>query len=164
MGAGQWLSASSITGGGGFIGAYLVKRLVADGWDVAVVDTMVRGDASRFAEVADEVELFTCDVRDQDALERAFEGAEVVMHLAAINGTENFYKQTGTRARCRSARRPGGGEREPQSRGARSGRGVHRGGLPDAGGRADTGDDPADAARQPQPSVTPMAGRRSSAS
>ena len=82
-----------VTGGGGFIGAYLVKRLARDGWDVAVVDSMVRGDASRFAEVADDVELFTCDVRDQDALERAFAGAEVVMHLAAINGTENFYKQ-----------------------------------------------------------------------
>lgn len=82
-----------VTGGGGFIGAYLVKRLVRDGWDVAVVDTMVRGDASRFSEVADEVELFTCDVRDQQALEGAFAGAEVVMHLAAINGTENFYKR-----------------------------------------------------------------------
>jgi UDP-glucose 4-epimerase len=82
-----------ITGGGGFIGAYLVKRMVADGWDVAVVDSMVRGDASRFADVADQVELFTCDVRDQEALERAFKGATVVMHLAAINGTENFYKR-----------------------------------------------------------------------
>lgn len=82
-----------VTGGGGFIGAYLVKRLVRDGWDVAVVDTMVRGDPSRIAEVADHVELFTCDVRDQQALERAFAGAEVVMHLAAINGTENFYKR-----------------------------------------------------------------------
>lgn len=82
-----------VTGGGGFIGAYLVKRLVRDGWDVAVVDNMVRGDASRFAEVADHVDLHTCDVRDQAALERAFAGAEVVMHLAAINGTENFYTQ-----------------------------------------------------------------------
>lgn len=82
-----------VTGGGGFIGAYLVKRLVSDGWDVAVVDTMVRGDASRLAAVADHVEMFSCDVRDQEALERAFEGAEVIMHLAAINGTENFYKR-----------------------------------------------------------------------
>lgn len=82
-----------VTGGGGFIGAYLVRRLVRDGWDVAVVDTMVRGEAGRLAEVADDIELFTCDVRDQDALERAFVGAEVIMHLAAINGTENFYKR-----------------------------------------------------------------------
>jgi UDP-glucose 4-epimerase len=80
-----------VTGGAGFIGAYLVKRLVADGWDVAVVDTMVRGDAGRFADVASNVELFACDVRDQDGLVRAFKGAEVVMHLAAVNGTENFY-------------------------------------------------------------------------
>ena len=81
-----------VTGGGGSIGAYLVRRLVRDGWDVAVIDTMVRGDAGRLAEMAGEIELFTCDVRDQEALERAFAGAEVVIHLAAINGTENFYK------------------------------------------------------------------------
>jgi UDP-glucose 4-epimerase len=82
-----------VTGGGGSIGAYLVRRLVREGWDVAVIDTMVRGDAGRLAEVADDIELFTCDVRDREALERAFAGAEVVMHLAAINGTENFYKR-----------------------------------------------------------------------
>jgi UDP-glucose 4-epimerase len=83
----------AVTGGGGSIGAYLVRRLVREGWDVAVIDTMVRGDAGRLAEIADDIELFTCDVRDQEALERAFVGAEVVMHLAAINGTENFYKR-----------------------------------------------------------------------
>ncbi len=82
-----------VTGGAGFIGAHLVRRLVHDGWDVAVVDTLVRGDAGRFADVADDVELFTCDVRDQGALEKAFAGADVVMHLAAVNGTENFYTQ-----------------------------------------------------------------------
>ncbi|MCU0900691.1 MAG: NAD-dependent epimerase/dehydratase family protein [Cypionkella sp.] len=82
-----------VTGGGGFIGAYLVKKLVRDGWDVGVVDTMVRGDASRFAEVADQVRLHSIDVRDEDAVTKAVDGAEVVMHLAAINGTENFYKR-----------------------------------------------------------------------
>src|SRR6516162_9929178 len=54
---------------------------------------MVRGDAGRLAEIADDIELFTCDVRDQEALEGAFAGAEVVIHLAASNGTENFYKR-----------------------------------------------------------------------
>ncbi len=80
-----------VTGGGGFIGAYLVKKLVRDGWDVGVIDSMVRGDAGRFAEVADQVQLHSIDVRDEEAVTRAVDGAEVVMHLAAINGTENFY-------------------------------------------------------------------------
>lgn len=80
-----------VTGGGGFIGAYLVKKLVHDGWDVGVIDTMLRGDASRFSEVADAVRLHTADVRDEDKLAEAFEGADVVFHLAAVNGTENFY-------------------------------------------------------------------------
>lgn len=83
----------AVTGGGGFIGAYLVKRLVRDGWDVSVIDTMVRGDASRFAEVADDVRLHTIDVRDEDQVANAVQGCDVVMHLAAINGTENFYKR-----------------------------------------------------------------------
>ncbi len=81
-----------VTGGTGFIGSYLVRRLVRDGWDVGVVDTSVRGDLGRLADVADDVKLFSCDVRDEDSLVPAFQGADVVMHLAAINGTENFYK------------------------------------------------------------------------
>ena len=82
-----------ITGGGGFIGAYLVKKLVHDGWDVAVIDNMMRGDTSRFASVADHVQLHNIDVRDETAVTHAVAGSEVVMHLAAINGTENFYKR-----------------------------------------------------------------------
>lgn len=80
-----------VTGGGGFIGAYLVKKLVRAGWDVVCIDNMLRGDQSRFAEVSAEVDLRTCDVRDADAVTAACRGAEVVFHLAAINGTENFY-------------------------------------------------------------------------
>ncbi|WP_454149527.1 NAD-dependent epimerase/dehydratase family protein [Microbacterium lacticum] len=82
-----------VTGGGGFIGSYLVARLVRDGWNVGVVDTMVRGDVGRLAPVADDITLYSADVRDEDALTQAFRGADVVMHLAAINGTENFYKR-----------------------------------------------------------------------
>lgn len=82
-----------ITGGAGFVGAYLVKRLVHKGWSVGVVDTMIRGDQSRFASVADDVELIAADVRNEEAMTAAFNGADTVFHLAAINGTENFYKQ-----------------------------------------------------------------------
>ncbi len=46
------------------------------------------------------------------------------MHLAAINGTENFYKQTGIGARRRVAGRTGGDQRGP--RGRRAGHGGRR--------------------------------------
>lgn len=82
-----------VTGGGGFIGAYLVKRLVSLGWQVTVIDTLIRGDQSRFEEVASQVELITADVRDEEKMVAAIEGAKVVFHLAAINGTENFYNK-----------------------------------------------------------------------
>lgn len=82
-----------VTGGGGFIGAYLVRRLVREGWDVVCLDNMLRGDESRIAEVAADITLARADVRDADAVAEACRGAEVVFHLAAINGTENFYKR-----------------------------------------------------------------------
>lgn len=84
---------ATVTGGGGFIGAYLVKRMVADGWDVGVIDTFIRGDAGRIAPVADRVRMHAVDIRDEDAVARAITGSDVVMHLAAVNGTENFYKR-----------------------------------------------------------------------
>ena len=83
----------AVTGGAGFIGAYLVKELVNRGWDVVVIDNLARGADSRFASVADQVRLETCDIRDEEAVTKAVAGREVVFHLAAINGTENFYKR-----------------------------------------------------------------------
>ena len=83
----------AVTGGAGFIGAYLVKELVHRGWDVVVIDNLARGADSRFASVADQVRLETCDIRDEDAVTKAIDGREVIFHLAAINGTENFYKR-----------------------------------------------------------------------
>ncbi|MDA9012521.1 NAD-dependent epimerase/dehydratase family protein [Alphaproteobacteria bacterium] len=83
----------AVTGGAGFIGAYLVKELVARGWDVVVIDNLARGAESRFNSVADQVRMEVCDIRDEDAVTKALGGREVVFHLAAINGTNNFYRQ-----------------------------------------------------------------------
>ena len=82
-----------VTGGSGFIGAYLTRRLVADGWRVTVIDNLLRAEARRLDPVADEIDMRTIDVRDVEQVSKAVAGAEVVFHLAAVNGTENFYKQ-----------------------------------------------------------------------
>jgi len=81
-----------VTGGTGFIGAYLVKKFLKEGYHVGVVDTMIRGDINRLNDIKDEIELFDIDVRNEEKLYNVFKNIDLVVHLAAINGTENFYK------------------------------------------------------------------------
>lgn len=81
-----------VTGGSGFIGAYLVRRLVTDGWRVSVIDNMVRGMPVRLQELANDIEVLQDDVRNTATVTKACKNAEVIFHLAAVNGTDNFYK------------------------------------------------------------------------
>jgi nucleoside-diphosphate-sugar epimerase len=77
-----------VTGGRGFLGARLVENLLAEGMDVRVVDDGSRGAA----ELPDEVEALETDVRDAEAVRTACRGVEAVVHLAAVQGTRNFYE------------------------------------------------------------------------
>jgi len=82
-----------VTGGSGFIGAHLVRELVSRGEKVVVIDNQLRGDVTRLADVMDEVDWRNVDVRDEDAVTGAARGADLIIHLAAINGTRNFYQR-----------------------------------------------------------------------
>lgn len=82
-----------VTGGSGFIGAALVRELVAGGHDVRVLDDHSRGYPARLKDLEGQVELVTGDVRDADAVRAATDGCEVVWHLAYINGTRFFYEK-----------------------------------------------------------------------
>ncbi|MBO0821497.1 MAG: NAD-dependent epimerase/dehydratase family protein [Nocardiopsaceae bacterium] len=70
-----------VTGGAGFVGATLVRRLVADGYRVRVIDNLTTGDAAHLAGV--DAELVTGDIRDAAALDAAMTGMDSVIHLAA---------------------------------------------------------------------------------
>jgi UDP-glucose 4-epimerase len=71
-----------VTGGAGFIGSHVVDMLLADGFEVVVVDDLSTGDAAR---VADEAAVEVLDITDSALLDRAFDAAapSVVFHLAA---------------------------------------------------------------------------------
>ncbi|SOR27282.1 Putative UDP-glucose 4-epimerase [Methylorubrum extorquens] len=87
------MSRLAVTGAGGFIGAHLTRALLAEGHEVVAIDNYIRGQASRLANAQRAIERVTLDVRDKDALVEALRGVECVFHLAAVNGTENFYTQ-----------------------------------------------------------------------
>ncbi len=72
-----------VTGASGFIGAHLVRRLIADGWRVSC---LVRS-TSRVDELRDErVRLVISDVNDRAGVARAIADSEarVVFHLAGL--------------------------------------------------------------------------------
>jgi UDP-glucose 4-epimerase len=70
-----------ITGGAGFVGATLVRRLLGAGHAVRVIDNFTTGDPAHLAGV--DVEVIKGDIRDADALESALTGMDSVIHLAA---------------------------------------------------------------------------------
>ena len=53
-----------ITGGSGFIGSALVKRLVKDGFYLRVLDNNIRGVESRLNSVANDIDFVKADIRD----------------------------------------------------------------------------------------------------
>ena len=70
-----------VTGGAGFVGATLVRRLVASGYRVRVFDNLSTGDEAHLTGV--DAELVVGDIRDDDALDDALKGLDAVVHLAA---------------------------------------------------------------------------------
>ncbi len=73
-----------VTGGAGFIGSTLVRKLLDHDVQVAVIDNLLTGHESNLAEVRDRITFHQLDIRNSAALAPALDGAEVVFHLAAI--------------------------------------------------------------------------------
>jgi len=79
-----------ITGGAGFIGSHLADELLRHGYRVRAFDNLdpqVHGSERRRPSYLDpDAELIIGDVRDQDAIENALDGVDVVYHFAAAVG------------------------------------------------------------------------------
>lgn len=69
-----------VTGGAGFLGNSLVRRLVAEGYRVSVLDRVPLRDAL----VARDVDFALGDVRDPGGVARAAQGVDAIIHCVAV--------------------------------------------------------------------------------
>ena len=73
-----------VTGGAGFIGSHIVKRLLREGVEeVVVLDNYVTGREDLLEDVLDCVETVKGDIRDAELVGKVMQDVDVVFHDAA---------------------------------------------------------------------------------
>jgi UDP-glucose 4-epimerase len=78
-----------ISGGAGFIGHHLITKLAKNN-QIFVIDNLTRG-AKRRIECSENIVFFHVDITNLDEMLDMNKHADIFIHLAAINGTQNFY-------------------------------------------------------------------------
>ena len=79
-----------ITGGAGFIGAHVTNELLANGYSVRILDSLVPQvhgpERKRPSYLSREAELIVGDIRDTAALSRVLTNVDQVIHLVSLVG------------------------------------------------------------------------------
>lgn len=73
-----------ITGGAGFIGSNLCRKLVSEGCSVRVIDNLITGKRSNLEGVLDKIDFIEADMGDSEIARRAMKDIDVVFHQGAV--------------------------------------------------------------------------------
>jgi UDP-glucose 4-epimerase len=73
-----------VTGGAGFIGSNICKKLVSQGCFVRVVDNLLTGKRSNLAAIADKIEFIEADMGDEKIARICMEGIDFCLHQGAL--------------------------------------------------------------------------------
>ncbi len=73
-----------VTGGAGFIGSNICRRLVAEGCSVRVLDNLLTGKRRNLADVIDRIDFIEADMGDADVARAAMKDVDVVLHQGAL--------------------------------------------------------------------------------
>ncbi len=80
-----------ITGGAGFIGTNVSRKLIEQGYNITILDNFlpqIHGGKNELpADLKDRVNLIIGDVADKATFYKALEGQHAVIHYAAETGT-----------------------------------------------------------------------------
>lgn len=87
------MSLCLVTGGAGFIGSHVVRRLLELGKRVRVLDDFSTGHRHNLTEVAHKIELIEGDLCNADTVTRCMQSVEVVFHIGARASVPRSVKQ-----------------------------------------------------------------------
>ena len=73
-----------VTGGAGFIGSSICRKLVSQGCFVRVVDNLLTGKRSNLAEIIDKIEFIEADMGESEVAQSAVKDIDVVFHQGAL--------------------------------------------------------------------------------
>ena len=82
-----------VTGGSGFIGSNIVKNLIAKNFSIKVFDNNSRGTFKNLSAISKNITFIEGDIRDREKVISISKNVDSIIHLAYINGTENFYRK-----------------------------------------------------------------------
>ena len=80
-----------VTGGAGFIGSNIVKKLVARGDNVTVIDNLNTGKEENLKSVIDKITFLKDTILNTNLLEKETEGIDGVFHQAALASVQDSF-------------------------------------------------------------------------
>ncbi|MCB9813395.1 MAG: NAD-dependent epimerase/dehydratase family protein [Pseudomonadales bacterium] len=79
-----------ITGGAGFIGSHLARKLALLGSKVSIIDNLSRGNINRLIDIKDKINFYKADVTNLKSSQKYFKNQEIIFNLAALNTGVDF--------------------------------------------------------------------------